>query len=120
MAGINTQTSGRGVAEVEWDADKYQGDVTIVATNPATGEVSNKTGPNDGSMTFTYPEDHSGETEFKISDEFGNEEVLDATVDDGVVTSFLPRDSGEDDGPQNSTSGETEDVDDNDDDDDGA
>lgn len=87
-AGINTETADRGVVEITWDTADYEegSEVTVRAVNPETGEESDRTGPNDGSMTFTYPTDFSGTSEFTIWDDFGNKEVINVTVEDGEAT----------------------------------
>lgn len=89
--GYNKETVGRGVVEVTWDPTDFAlSEVMIVATNPDAlaedSDISNKSGPNDGSMTFTYPDGYSGRTKFVISDDDGNEQSATFTVEDGVVT----------------------------------
>lgn len=99
-AGVNDNTDDRTAFEVTWNPSDYEGnDITIVGVNPVTGEESNKSGPNDGSMTWTVPEGHSGATNFKISDDFDNFETLEVVYEDGAVVSVEnTTDQSDDDG----------------------
>lgn len=70
---------------VEWDPALAHADdlVDIKATNPDTGDISDRKGlKNDGEAVFTVPADYKGSAHFTVTDQ-DNPGVI---VDEGDVT----------------------------------
>lgn len=96
--GVNEATEDRTLAQVTWAEGDFEGEVNFSAINPNSDaddkDVSTKQ-PVDasvGAITFTFPEDYTGESIVSGVDANGTQHAIKLTVENGAVVSSEPVD----------------------------